>query len=140
MFSILFKILVPILLAPGISSIVYDKTGGRGGNTEHLSITRFSIYYTQGKAGKEKTLTEKISFANWNKLTASINLKNFDAIQSNPGHALYDGTDITITVVDGRSEHSIVNGNEDQVHYKNIAAFTRLLESHLERMRKKVTW
>jgi hypothetical protein len=73
-----------------------------------------------------------------NKLTKTINLRDFDKIRSNPGHALYDGIDITISIEKGKEKHSIVNGNEDSVNYRRIRPFTHLLEWKLVEIRKKI--
>ena len=75
----------------------------------------------------------------WQSLTRSINLKDLDKIKSNPGHTLYDGIDVTISVEKGRDKHSVVNGSEDAVNYKKIKAFTDILEGQLSRLDKKIS-
>jgi len=126
-------------IAP-ISRISYNATGGRGGNTVSLEITAKTITYVKGHAGTEKTITEKTSVVLWRNLTRSLNLKDFDRIKSNPGHEMYDGIDVTITVQQGRQTHSIVNGSEDEVHYNKIGTFVRILVSQLDRLDKKINW
>jgi len=121
-----------------ITKISYSTTGGRGGNYVNLDITSMSILYVQAHNGVEKTIKEKTPRNLWQSLTRSINLKDLDKIKSNPGHALYDGTDVTITVEKGREKHSVVNGSEDAVNYKKIKAFTDILEVQLSRLDKKI--
>ena len=123
-----------------ITKVTYSATGGRGGNTVSLEITAGNLVYVQGHAGAEKTIKEKTPRALWQKLTKSINLQDLDKVKSNPGHAMYDGTDITIVVLKGREEHSIVNGNEDILNYKKIKLFTDILEGQLNRLGKRIRW
>jgi len=123
-----------------ITKISYSSTGGRGGNTVSLEITANSLIYVQGHAGTEKTIKERTSRNLWSSLTRSINIKDFDRIKSNPGHAMYDGIDVTITVQKGRETHSIVNGSEDAANYSRIRSFTSILESQLSRLEKKMHW
>ena len=73
-------------------------------------------------------------------MTSTINLNDFDKIQSNPGHALFDGIDITISVEKGKEKHSIVNGNEDILNYRRIIRFTHVLEKKLFELGKKIIW
>ena len=126
--------------APPISKISYTSAGGKAGNYESLNITRDSLIYVQGHRGVEKKINEKTVNSFWNKLTKSINLRDFDKIRSDPGHSLYDGIDVTITVEKGKQRRSIVNGNEDSVNYVKIKPFTDLLESKLAEIRKKIVW
>ena len=123
-----------------ISKISYTSAGGKAGNYESLDITPDSLVYVQGHRGVEKTISEKTLNSFWNKLTKSINLRDFDKIRSDPGHALYDGIDVTITIEKGKQKHSIVNGNEDSVNYVKIKPFTDLLENKLAEIRKKIVW
>ena len=123
-----------------ISKISYTSTGGRSGNYETMNISADSIIYVQGHRGAEKTIKEKTLKSVWTKLTKAVNLRDFDQIKSNPGHALYDGIDITIAIETGQEKHSIVNGNEDTVNYKRISPFTDLLENKLAQLRKKISW
>ena len=123
-----------------ISKISYTSAGGRAGNYESLDITPDSLIYVQGHRGVEKTINEKTLNSFWNKLTHSINLTDFDKIRSDPGHALYDGIDITISIEKGKEKHSVVNGNEDSVNYTKIKAFTDLLENKLAEIRGKIVW
>lgn len=123
-----------------ISKISYSTTGGRGGNTISLEITATTLIYTKGHAGEEKTIRERTSRNLWSSLTRSINIKDFDRIKSNPGHAMYDGIDVTITVQVGRRSYTIVNGSEDEVNYKRIRSFVNILESQLSRLDKKMNW
>ena len=126
-------------IAP-IMKISYSSSAGRGGTSINLDITAASMVYTQGHNGAEKTIKEKTPRALWQKLTKSINLQDLDKVKSNPGHAMYDGTDITIVVLKGREEHSIVNGNEDILNYKKIKLFTDILEGQLTRLGKRMSW
>ena len=121
-----------------ITKISYSTTGGRGGNTVSLEITSKTLVYVVGRGGAEKTVTEKTSKSLWNSFTKAINTNDMDGIKSNPVHALYDGTDITITVEKGKEIHTLVNGNEDSLKYKKIKAFTDILESQLSRLEKKI--
>lgn len=121
-----------------ITKISYSTTGGRGGNYEHLDISTDSLIYIQARRGTEKAIKEKTVTNDWNRLTSTINLDDFDNIKSNPGHALYDGTDITITVEVGKEKHTIINGNEDTVNFKRIEPFTDLLEKKLIECRDKM--
>lgn len=135
------KILLPLFfyLSP-INKITYSKTGGRGGNTEALEITKTSIKFVQGHGGDEKTIKEKSNAGNWNKLTRSVNLSDFGKIKSDPGHAMWDGIDVTITILAGSQEYTIVNGSQDTSNYKKISPFINQLNLVLERMRKKIVW
>jgi hypothetical protein len=130
------------LQSPGspISKISYSSAGGKAGNYENLDIKPDSLIYVQGHRGVEKTIKEKTLKSFWNKLTKSINFTHFDKIQSDPGHSLYDGIDITITIEKGKQKHSIVNGNEDSVNYVKIKPFTDLLQKKLAEIRKKIVW
>jgi len=121
-----------------ISKISYASSGGKAGNYESLDITSVSLTYVQGHRGVEKTIDEKTVNSFWNKLTKAINLTDFDKIKSDPGQALYDGIDITISIEKGKKKHSIVNGNEDSVNYSKIKRFTDLLENKLAEIRKKI--
>lgn len=94
----------------------------------------------QARRGNEKTIKEKTEKAFWNGLTKSINLKDFDKIKSSPGHALYDGIDITLLIETGTEKHLVVNGNEDSLNYNRIRPFTDLLEKKLSQLRKGITW
>jgi hypothetical protein len=123
-----------------ISKISYTSAGGKSGNYESLDITPASLTYVQGRRGVEKTINEKTANSFWNKLIKTINFKDFDKIQSDPGHALYDGIDVTISIEKGKEKHSIVNGNEDSVNYTKIKPFTDLLENKLAEIRKKIVW
>jgi hypothetical protein len=123
-----------------ISKITYNSSGGRSGNYESLDITADSIIYIQGHRGDEKSIREKTVKSFWDGLTKAINLKEFAKIKSNPGHALYDGIDITITIEKEDEKHSIVNGNEDASNYKKIRPFTDLLEKKLAELRKEIFW
>jgi len=126
--------------ASQISKISYTSAGGKAGNYESLDITPDSLVYVQGRRDVEKTINEKTVTSFWNKLTKTINLTDFDKIQSDPGHALYDGIDVTISIEKGKEKHSIVNGNEDSVNYYKIKPFTDLLENKLAEIRKKIVW
>ena len=123
-----------------ISKISYSSSGGKSGSYESLDISLDSIIYVQGRSDSEKSIREKTAKSSWNNLTNAINLKDFDKIQSSPGHALFDGIDITISVEKGTERHSIVNGNEDILNYRRIKAFTNLLEKRLFELRKKIVW
>ena len=128
------------ILHTPISKISYSSSGGKSGNYESLDISPTAVIYIQGRRGNEKTIKEKTVKSFWTRLTKTINLTDFDKIQSNPGHALYDGIDITISIEKGKEKHSIVNGNEDTVNYKKISAFTDLLQKKLGALRKKIIW
>ena len=137
--------LVPLLsnnltTATPICKISYSATGGRSGNYENLEICPDSLYYLQAHRGVEKTIREKTGNTFWNDLTAKVKLKDFKRIKSNPGHALYDGIDITIAIANAKEKHSVVNGNEDTLNYQKIRPFTDLLENKLEELRTKITW
>jgi hypothetical protein len=123
-----------------ISKISYSSSGGKSGNYESLDISPDSVIYIQGRRGLEKSRREKTVNSFWKTLTKTINLRDFDKIKSNPGHALYDGIDITISIEKGKEKHSIVNGNEDSVNYRRIRPFTNLLEKRLVELRKKIIW
>jgi hypothetical protein len=123
-----------------ISKISYSSSGGKSGNYESLDISPTSIIYVQGHRGAEKSIKEKTDKSFWTRLTKTINLRDFDKLRSNPGHALYDGIDITISIEKGKEKHSIVNGNEDTVNYRKIRPFTDLLEKRLVELRKKIIW
>ena len=126
-------------IAP-LMKISYSTSAGRGGTSINLDISATGIVYTQGHNGAEKTIREKTPRGLWQKLTKSINLQDLDKIKSDPGHAMYDGTDITIAVVKGKEVHSIVNGNEDSLNYKKIKPFTDILEEQLNRLGKRIRW
>jgi hypothetical protein len=141
-FSLSFNSCVPSKqnAATAISKISYSSSGGRSGNYESLEISPDSLLYVQGHRGVEKTVKQKTANAFWNGLMRGLNLNEFDKIRSNPGHALYDGIDITIAVETGKERHSIVNGNEDTVNYTKIRPFTDLLEKKLEALRMEIAW
>ena len=122
------------------SKISYSSSGGKSGNYESLDISPDSTIYIQGRRGVEKSRREKTLMSFWSKLTKTINLKDFGKIQSNPGHSLYDGIDITISIEKGKEKHSIVNGNEDSLNYRRIRPFTNLLEKRLGELRKRIIW
>jgi hypothetical protein len=94
----------------------------------------------QAHRGSEKTRKEKTVKSFWKSLTKTINLKDFKKIKTNPGHALYDGIDVTISIEKGDEKHSIVNGNEDSLNYRKIRPLTTMLEKKLAELRKKITW
>jgi len=123
-----------------ISKILYSSSGGKSGNYESVDISPGSTIYIQGHRGTEKRIKEKTVKNFWISLTKTIKLRDFDKIRSNPGHALYDGIDITISIEKGSQKHSIVNGNEDSVNYRRIRPFTDLLEKRLVELRKKIIW
>ena len=123
-----------------ISKISYSSSGGKGGNYESLDLSPTSVIYVQARRGVEKRIKEKTVKSFWNRLTKTINLRDFSKIRSNPGHALYDGIDITISIEKGKEKQSIVNGNEDSVNYRRIKPFTDLLEKKLVELRKKIIW
>src|SRR5438045_1513602 len=95
----------------GVTKISYASSGGRSGNYESLALSADSVVYIQAHRGAEKAFREKTKADEWNSLTKAINLGDFDKIQSNPGHALYDGIDVTIAIETGTKMHSFVNGN-----------------------------
>jgi hypothetical protein len=121
-----------------VSKISYTSSGGKSGNYESLDITSASLTYVQGHRGVEKTIKEKTISSFWDRLTKTLNLEDFDKVKSDPGHALYDGIDISISIEKGKEKHSIVNGNEDSVNYSKIKPFTDLLENKLAEIRKKI--
>ena len=123
-----------------ISKISYASSGGRSGNYENVVITPDSVIYVEARRGVEKSIAEKTIKGFWSDLIKSINLTDFDKIKSNPGHSLYDGIDVTISIERGRTKYSIVNGNEDTANYKNIQPFISLLETELSKLRKKMIW
>lgn len=123
-----------------ITKITYSTTGGRGGNYESLEISQDSLLYVQARRGNEKTTKEKTAKKFWNEITDKIKLQNFSRIKSNPGHALYDGIDITIMIETAKEKLTIVNGNEDTLNYKKIQPFTDLLQKKLEELRTKIVW
>ena len=126
--------------ATPICKISYSSTGGRSGNYESLEICPDSLFYVQARRGVEKSISEKTGKAFWNDLTARVNLKDFKSIKSNPGHALYDGIDITIAIATAKEKHSVVNGNEDTLNYRKVSPFTDLLEKKLDELRTTITW
>jgi hypothetical protein len=123
-----------------ISKISYSTTGGRSGNYESLDIITDSLVYIQARRGNEKMIKEKTEKVFWNSLTKSINLQDFDKIKSDPGHALYDGIDTTLSIETGIEKHTLVNGGGDSVNYSKIRPFTHILENELVRLRKKIIW
>ena len=123
-----------------ISKISYSSSGGKSGSYESLDISSDSLIYVQGRSDSEKSIRDTTSKSFWNTLTKTINLKDFDKIQSSPGHALFDGIDITISIEKGKEKHSIVNGNEDILNYRRITPFINLLEERLFALRKKIVW
>ena len=123
-----------------VIKITYNATGGRGGNYESLEITSDSLFFVQARRGNEKSIKQKTGRDFWNNLITSFNAADFQKIKSDPGHALYDGIDITITVETAKEKYSIVNGQEDTLNYKKIEPFTQLLEKKLEELRKKIVW
>jgi hypothetical protein len=123
-----------------ISKITYSSSGGRLGNYENLEISHDSLFFVQARRGVEKSIKQKTMKAFWKYLTGRLSLNDFDRIKSDPGHALYDGIDITITVETPTQKHTLVNGNEDTINYNRIRPFTNELENKLEQLRKEITW
>ena len=121
-----------------VSKVSYHSTGGRGGNYESLEISADSAIYMQARRGEEKTVRQQQSPSSWTELLSTINLADFDKIKSNPGHALYDGIDVTLSVDTQAGKHSVVNGNEDSVNYGKIKPLTDLLEKQLSEMRQQI--
>ncbi|HMD00511.1 MAG TPA: hypothetical protein VKH37_10170, partial [Ferruginibacter sp.] len=101
-----------------IIKISYSTTGGRGGNTESLDVTKMSTVFTKGHAGVDKTTKAMTSKTFWAQITNALDLKNFDKIKTSPGRALYDGIDVTITITTNRGTHTVVNGSDDITNYK----------------------
>jgi hypothetical protein len=122
-----------------ISKITYASSGGRSGNYENLQISPDSLFFVQALRGVERMVKQKTPNAFWIDLTGSLNLQDFDRIKSDPGHALYDGIDITITVETAKEKHTIVNGNEDTLNYNRIRPFIETLETKLEQLRRELT-
>lgn len=123
-----------------ITKISYSSAGGRAGNSEKLEISSDSLFYVQARGGVEKTIKEKTVKEFWKGLIGKISFKDFDKITSDPGHALYDGIDVTITIETKNEKHSLVNGSEDAINYERISPFTDMLENKLEELRTKITW
>jgi hypothetical protein len=123
-----------------ITKIAYSSSGGRSGNYENLEISPDSLFYVQARRGIEKAIRQKTATTFWNDLTGRLHLEDFDRIRSDPGHALYDGIDITINVQTASQKHTIVNGSEDTINYNKIRPFTERLENRLEQLRKEITW
>lgn len=126
--------------ATTITKISYSTTGGRGGNYESLNVTADSLVYLQARRGEEKTTSEKTPTDIWRQLVTSIKLDDFDRIKSNPGHALYDGIDTTLSIESAAKTRILVNGNEDPDNYKRIKPFTELLEKTVAEQRRKIVW
>ena len=123
-----------------ISKIAYSTTGGRSGNYESLEVSADSLIYLGARRGNEQTIKLKTDKTFWRLLTGSINLEDFKRIQSNPGHALYDGIDSTLSIQYGVETYTLVNGSEDTSNYKKIKPFTSLLEEKLADLRTKMVW
>ncbi len=123
-----------------ITKISFSSSGGRSAQYENLDISSSSLIYTQGRNGSTKSIREKTARNFWTSMSKAINIKDFDQVKSNPGHALYDGIDITITIERGKEKHTVVNGSDDSVNYTRIKAFTDLLENKLLKLREKITW
>ena len=121
-----------------ITKISYSSSGGRGGYYVNLDITAISTVYVQGNPETSKTIKEKTSKTYWNSLTKALNLRDFDQVKSDPGHSMYDGIDITITVVSRGKMHTLVNGSTDIKPYIRIKAFTDLLEKKLASLRERI--
>lgn len=121
-----------------ITKITYSSSGGRGGYYVNLDITSTSTVYVQGNAETSKTIKEKTSKTYWNSLTKALNLRDFDQVKSDPGHSMYDGIDITITVVSRGKTHTLVNGSTDMKQYIRINGFTDLLEKKLASLRERI--
>jgi hypothetical protein len=128
------------VIADSITKISFSSFGGRSGRFESLDISSDSIIYVQGSYESEKSIREKTVRSLWNSLKNEINIRDFDKIQSNPGHAQFDGVDITLCIEKGKEKHSVVNGHEDTLNYKRIKAFTNILEKELFGLRKKMKW
>jgi len=122
----------------GITKVVYSTTGGRSGNYERLELDPDSSIYTRAVRGNEQYVKQKTDVPFWRDLKQSVRLEDFDKVQSDPGHTLYDGIDITITVEEGADKHSFVNGENDSLNYQRLAPFIRRLHVKLEEFRKKL--
>ena len=127
-------------LPAAITKISYSRSAGRGGNGVNLEITPNAIVYVQSHNGAEKTIREKTPRSLWSSMTRAINNKDLSQIKSAPGHALYDGIDVTITVEKGRERYSIVNGNEDAANFKRIKGLSDILEAQSARLDKRIHW
>src|SRR6266853_3742333 len=62
---------------PPISKISYSSSGGKGGNYESLDVSPSSVIYVQARRGVEKRIKEKTVKSFWNRLTKTINLRDF---------------------------------------------------------------
>jgi hypothetical protein len=87
------------------------QSGDKGGNHRNLEIKQDSILYEYGnRIHGSKNLKIKTPKETWEMLT-SINLKEFDKIDSNESRQVSDGTDETISITTKSKVYSFTNGD-----------------------------
>lgn len=111
--------------------------GGKIGGYVSFIVTKDSIVYSLGDNKTAKKYNAALSSKGiWDSLRSSINLVYFDKIKSDPGHRAYDGTDITISIIDSKT-HTIINGEDDTINYKMITPLINNLNEIREYISKK---
>ena len=118
--------------ANGITRITYETTsGGRLGGYSRLAITADSTTYVEGTRGTRKATRAKTAKATWDALLKAINLSSFRQLKSQPSQLPVDGTDVTLTITQGKETISRTNSEEDVAHYKAIQPWVKLLDAQL---------
>ncbi len=100
-----------------IIRVTYSFNGAESGVTFFLDITKDSIKYSESHFSENKVTTKKTSSAFWQELNDSIDLKNFDKIQSTPIRAIIDGHDFVYTIETQNHIHKLVNGDTQGSDY-----------------------
>ena len=106
-----------------ILEVEYLNTGSEMGGYFVFKITKDSIkYYSDGK---------KTDMTFWKKLTASINLSDFDNSPQAKGASSTDGIDHVLTIKTSKGIHSIIlkDSRNDYVH---IQGFINILSGKLK--------
>lgn len=115
-----------------INKIVLSKNnGGKGGGSSQLIITKDSILLqsiNRTFSENNKTVKIKIPDSLWNKIMNNLNISDFDLLKSNSGHAQYDGTDVEISLFTKEKKHSIINAEDDKIHFEKIKQFSKIIE------------
>lgn len=115
-----------------VSKVGYTQSGGEIGWTESIEISADSMIYYLNAFEKEKRIVKKTRQKLWRRITNSIDLAEFDRIQSNP--TMLDAPDIEIIIETGIKKRSLVNGDSHEIE-KGIGKFVKLLKRQLKKFR-----
>ena len=104
-----------------IKSISYTNTYGRGGLTT-VKVTK-EVIETEGRGGNVKDFpnySKKMTAADWNSLTAGLDLKMLSQTKSGERRGVYDGHDEIFRIVTAEKEYEIFNASGDAKNYKQL--------------------